>query len=278
MAYPITGELGKVNSVTASTDLNQLLMVACKIRQISYQVNAPTHDITGYGETAAKHAVGICNHGFTFEGIYPKTAPRVGNTGLVTLSAGTVYKVKSWSLDFDFGEHEITGFESAGVTFSLFRPGAYPQVTGTYVSHVPNDAAITTVAAVNGSAASATFKLTEDGASDPGFTADVFARRVGQTVGGPDVVEASYEFVCTGTVTSVAGSTLPAILPAGAVDASDWGDGTTGPTTLQVVTQSVTGRTYTSHYFLRRLSIVVSPGEVIRVSGECRGISALTLA
>lgn len=278
MAYPVTGELGKVNSVTNGTDLDQVLETAVKTREITYTIDGENVETTGDGETAATFIAGLTGWGFNFSGLYPKSAPRFGNTGLVTFAAGYVQYVESWFIDFDFGEIEITSQATGGTTWREFRPAGYPTVTGGYTARAANATALSLPTGVGTAASAATFKITED-TTDPAFTGSIMTKQVGTTFGnGKNLVLGTYSFTFSGAVTAVAGTTLPALLPAGTVDAADWGDGTTGPATVAIVTQSFTSRTYTGYGFLSKLRVECNVGQPVAVTGTVKGSGALTLA
>lgn len=277
MAYPITGELGKVNSVTASTDLDQLLITATKHNEISYQMEGDQEDTTGDGETSSEFTSGLRAWSFDFRAMYPKTQPRFGNTGLLTYASGTATYVQSWMLDFDFGEEDITALAATGPTWKAFRPSGRPIITGSYVARQSNAAALAVPDAPNGGGNAATFRLTEDG-TDPGFSGSIIVKSLGTTFGGRGLVLANYAFTVSGALTAIAGTTLPALLPAGTVDASDWGDGTDGPSTVSIVTQSAASRTYTGYGWLRRLQVSCNVSGLIAVTGTVRGMGALVPA
>lgn len=280
MGYPRTGELGKINSVTNGTDLDQVLETAVKGRESTLTVEGDVEDITGDGEVSAVHLAGLSSWSLAFNGVYPKTSPRLGNTGLVTWADGYAQYVDQYSLDFDFGENDITSFASGGTTWRDFMPAGVPIVTGSYIARPVNDTALSLPSAVNLTGATgntATFKLTED-STDPAFTGKILTQQLGTAWGMKEQMRANYAFRFSGAVTAVAGSTLPALLPAGTVDASDWGNGTLGPSTVAVVWQSTTSRTFTGYGYLRSLRLECMAGQAVKVSGVVRGIGALVLA
>lgn len=281
MAYPITGELGRVVSVTHSTDLDQLFEVATRSNQITYNVSGGTQDVSGDGATSTSY-IGLPREwSFDFEAWYPKAAPKSGNTGLVTYASGTTYFVSRYDLDFDFGEADCSGFDAAGLDWKLFRPSGRPVVTFNYTCHTPNDTAITLPTAANSGGAAATFKLCEDGAADPTISGNIIVEQLGQAFGGAGAVMVNYGGRFSGAVTMTAGTNLPNLISASSpfvVVTPNWGNGTIGPNTVQVVTQSVTGRTYTGHAWLRRLRISCEVGGALQITGTCRGFGALALA
>lgn len=279
MGYPRTGELGKINSVTNSTDLDQVLEVAVKGRETTLTIDGDVEEITGDGETSAVHLAGLSSWSMAFNGVYPKTAPRLGNTGLVTFAAGYAQYVDQWTMDFDFGENDITSFAATGPTWRAFMPNGYPVISGTYVARTVNDTALSVPSVANSTGSAAAFKLTED-STDPAFTGSIITQQLGTSWGMKEQMRANYSYRFSGACTSVAGTTLPALLPAGVVDASDWGDGSTypGPTTVALVWQSTTSRTWSGYGFLRSLRVECMAGQAVRVSGVIRGIGALTPA
>lgn len=277
----ITGQLGKINSVTAS-DLSQVIVTALKITEININQPADTADVSGDGETSTKKAMGLYGWDFSFSGRYPKSAPRFGASGLVTHTGGYEQKIESWELNFDFGELDITSFAVGGVLAKEFRPAGRPVVTGTYTARAVAGTALSAPVAVNSAGNAAVFKLTEDAAADPSFTGTILPNLLAVTGAGTSgLVVARYGFEFTGDVTSVAGSnasTFPALLPAGAIDAADWdlnGDGTADVT---AVFQTYTSRTYTGTCFLRSLRVSCPVAGIIDVSGVVKGAGVLTPA
>lgn len=290
MAYPLTGELGKVNSVTNSTDLDQLLEVATKQNTITYQITGDSADVTGDGATATQHVAGLRGWSLNFTAKWPKAVPRFGHTGLVTRSSGdtmTVSYLERWALNFAFGAIDITSFDGTSNTnpvWRSFRPNGLPVITGTYTARAPNDTALTLptavmAAGVPGAGMTGAFRLATETTNHPSFTGTIKATQLSTTFGrANELVKADYSFVVDGALTAVAGDTLACPLPAGVIDASDWGDGTTGPVTVAIVTQSAASRTYTGYGHLESLSITCAVGETVEITGTIRGNGALTLA
>lgn len=277
MGYPTTGELAKFNSVTGSTDLSQLLVTAVKNLRMTFNETAPVEDVSGDGDTATKMVAGLYESSLEFEGVYPKSSPRFGNSGLVTFGSGYAQFVESWSMEFDFGELDITAFAGTAPTTRVYRPAGRPIVRGTYTARLVSDAAFANVSAVNSTGAAATFKLSEDG-TDPGFSGSILASRVAVSAGGNGLQTAAYSFEFADAVTSIAGSTLPALLPSGTVDVSDWDTNGDGTPDVAIVWQTAASRTVTANGYLRSLRVECNVGDVIRVSGTIRNSSAVTLA
>jgi hypothetical protein len=281
MAYPITGELGKVNSVTASTDLAQLFVTAAKTLTISYNMEGSNEDISGHGDTVTKYISGIRSWGFDFTAKYPQTAPKTGNTGLVTYTNGSVQYVESYSIDLDFGEEDITTFAASGPTWRAFRPSGRVKGSFTYTTRAPNDTAATLPATPNATGDAIVFKLCEDGAADPTIGGTGITRSLGTSFGGSGLVLWNYAGVFSDSITETKGTNFPNLLSTSSphvIGVPNWGDGTTGPDTVSIVTQSFTSRTYTGYGYLRTLRIACAVGGSLDISGSVKGQGALTLA
>ena len=296
MAYPLHGESGKWTSVTNATDLDNLLEVMVRTNQIVLNYSTAVQDTSGDGGTTTTRAMGLADWTVNFSGIYPKAAPRIGNSGLVTYGSGSTYRVSAWTMNFDFGEHEITAFDASPTIGRQYRPGIRPIVNGTYTAHASSAAALVlpsaaSVAGVSSSAA-ATFKMMED-TTDPAYSGNIFVSQLGLTTGGRDLVQAQYSYEFDGTVTATSGTNYIVPYPnltvagggsaTGAVDMPDWGDGTTGPSTVAATFELDSSRTWAcsgtgSWVYLRSLSINVTPGDLIRISGVLRGSGSLTPA
>lgn len=275
--YPLTGELAKFNSVTSATDLNQLLVTAIKSLSMTFNANADSEDVSGDGDTATKYTTGLYESTLDFEGVYPKAAPRYGNSGLVTFGGGYAEFVYSYVLDFDFGEEDITSFSGTAPTARAFRPSGRPQVRGSYTARPVSGNAVALPSAVNSTGSAATFKLTED-STDPAFTGSIIVTGKRLIAGGRSLATLSYDFMFADTVTAVAGTTLPAVLPAGAVDVSDWDLNSDGVADVTVVWQTAASRTYSAACFLRSLRVECGVGDVVKISGTIRNTGAVTLA
>lgn len=280
MGTRLTGAAAKLVSVTGSTDLDQLLVTALREVSLTYNSEADQEDTSGKGNGYFTAAQGLSNGTLSFEGIYPRSAPRYGASGLLTISGHTFYGVQSWNLNFDFGEEDITGMDGTAKTARDFMPLGVPQIRGSLTAHADSATALASIAATHASGGDVVFKLTEDGAADPSFTGTGvgLVGKLGFTTTPRGVIKPTYDFLISGQLTSVAGSTLPALLPAGTVDASDWDLNSDGSADVSLVFQTAASRTYTGNAFLRSLSVKVGVGELISVNGEIRFTGTVTPA
>ena len=288
MPYIITGSTSTLASVTSATDLNRLLVTALKIQEVTYAIENESFDITELSGSGAgvERMMGLQSGTMSFSGHYPKTAPRTGNSGLVSWgsSLGYAQYVQDWKLDIDFGEIEITAFNATAPTAKRYMPSGVYEWTGSYTAHAVNDNTTATYrlpSALHASAATMTLKVTEDGASDPAFSGSAFVTQISNPIRKPEKQAIAYTFNGTGSLTETVGATLPPLIRAttGTIGAPDWDTNADGVPDVQVVFNTFVGGTthaYTSAAYLKSLSIEVSPGQPIKVSGQLRLNDAIT--
>lgn len=280
---------GRVTCATASTDLNHLLgssaTTGClRVVRWSYNPEADEIDTTAFGASAITSATGIAglfNGTIDLEAQFPKitsapaaTTPRLGNAGLVTFSssAGKVTYCHEAELNFEFGEEDITDFAASAVLVRKFKPLGLVRWSGSWVTRHDSGATLPGPNAANTGGAAAVFKLIEDGTADVSVTGSIYVPRGPSLTVDPRTgqIRATYQFRGDGDATAVAGDTLPAILPAGVIDGSDWDANTDNTPDVTVVATAVTGQTYTNTAFLRSLRVRWSVGTPIEVSATLR--------
>lgn len=291
MAYPITGELCKLTSVTPASagtyDMEYLLETALRDVSLTYNERADQEDVTGKGDGYRTFSQGLHSATLDFKGRWPRSAPRFGASGNLTLGSSSLYLIEGWTLDIDFGEEDITSFTGAAQGSRVYRPAGFPEISGSIQCRASSGAALAAPAAIHASAENVTFKLTEDGASDPGFTATMLLGTLSTTAGGRQLIRPRYDFVVSGQMTSVAGSTLPGIFPdtyvvgstgGTAAGSTTWDTNSDGTPDMTVVWQNAASRTYSAAAFLRTLRIECMVGQIIDVSGQLRISGAVTPA
>lgn len=279
MGTRLTGAAAKFVSVTGSTDLDQVF-TALRDVSLTFKETGDQEDTSGKGDGYRTMAQGLSSATLEFQGLYPRAAPRYGASGLITIAGTTFYSVESYTLNFDFGEEDITGMDGTAKTARDFMPLGFPEISGSLVGRADSATALGSVSATHAAGANVVFKLTEDGAADPSFTGSAVGLIGGHgwTTTARGVIKPTYDFVVSGQLTSVAGSTLAALLPAGTVDASDWDLNSDGSADVSLVVQTAGSRTYTGNAFLRRLTVEVGVGQLIRVNGEIRYTGAVSKA
>lgn len=280
MGYQLSSEEGNLESSATTVDFYQAFFTACRLVRAALTINADSADATVLQSGSTSFMQGLYNYSIEVEALYPTSAPRYGNQGFVTFASGYVPFIKSFNLDFDFGEIDITSRAAADGTAlaaRIYRPAHRPIVSGSFTTLVDSATKPTALVAANAAAAAATFKLAEGGAADPSFTGNIRTiSRTGPSIGpaGEQMVEYGFQF--DGAVTSVAGTTgTPALLPAGTVDGADW-DASGAGLGNDIEFSTVSGTSYTGTGFLRTLRIEVPSDGPIRVTGTIRGSGALT--
>ena len=271
MAFPVTGALATITSITSSTDVYQLLTQALKINQVRVNEEADQFDISELSGSGAgrERVTGLISGTMDFEGVYSKATPRIGNSGLVTFASGYVQRVTGWKLDVDFGEIDITAMTGSAITAKKFMPNALYEWSGSYTAHAVDSTALSKPTAVNGVGASAEFKLTED-STDPTLSGNIIVTSLGQTIRKGDLQVAEYAFQGAGDITETKGSTLAGLrrTSTGTWAAPDWDSDDNG--TPQMILTTYTGRTLTVTVFLKSMSVECMVGQPIKVSGQIR--------
>ena len=277
MGYQLSSQEGELSILAANgTDMEVALVDACRLVSATLNTNADSGDATALGAASTSFMQGLSNYTVDFEALYPTSAPRYGNQGFVTFGSGYVPFIRSFNIEIDFGELDITSRAAVDTTAlgaRIYRPAHRPIVTGTFSTLVDSATAPAALTAANTAAGAAVFKFAEGGAADPSFTGDIRTiSRSGPTIGtsGEQIVEYGFQF--SGQVLSVAGTTgTPAILPAGAIDGADWDAAGAGLGLEFQFNPKAATIAYQCKGFLRSLRIEVPSDGPIRVTGTIRG-------
>lgn len=279
---PLTGALATLTSVTANTDLNTLLVSALKINEVRINQDTEFFDVSelsGSG-SAVERIVGLAAGTFDFTGFYPKSAPRLGNSGLVSYSSGGYAEVVTkWSISVDFGEHDITSQTGSVVYAKTFMPSGIFAWNGSYTAHAVSGNAIGAQSVAGDTIATGTFKITED-STDPALSGPIVVTGVSQMIRKADLQVCDYTFQGAGALTETKGSTLPGLrrTTTGAWGTPDWDTDADGAPDVSVVLTTFTGRTITANAFLKSLTIECQMGQPVKVSGTCRYSGAVSRA
>lgn len=282
MGYQLSQQEGGLRyEGAAGTYLEQVLSTACRVVSATLNSNADSADASALGAASTSMMQGLVNHTIDFEALYPTSAPRYGNQGFVTFAAGYVPFVRSFTIEIDFGEIDITSraaSDGTALPARIYRPAHRPIVTGTFTTLVDSATLPTALTAANTAAGSAVFKFAEGGAADPQISGSIRTiSRNGPTVGpaGEQIVEYGFQF--SGNVAVQGGTTdTPSILPAGSnIAGADW-DAAGGGFGQAVEFDTKSGTFYSGTGFLRALRIEVPSDGPIRVTGTIRLSGALT--
>lgn len=279
---PVTGAAATIGSVTSGTDLKQIVDTAITLNAWVPNFISDSSDTTPLAGLVARNTAGLRSGEVGFRGVYPRGTPRYGASGLVTFASGYVFICSQYSVTFDWGEADITGYTGAAQTWKRFRPGEVPRISGTFDALVSDDTTPALPTAANGSGAAVTFKLAEDGTADPSIAGNIVV-----TGNSYDEITAlatklplRYSFVGGGTTrwTTSAGDTLPPILPAGDIDAPDWDANGDGAPDVSATFTLASGRTLTAPVFIRTLTVASSVNGIVTVSGTLRIAGDVTVA
>jgi len=278
MAFPINGATATISSVTASTDLKYLTDIL-KISEMTFNVDSDEFDVSelsGSG-AAAEYITGLRSATMDFAGLWPKSAPRIGNVGLVTISGYTNF-VTDYRIDVDFGEQEITAFAATAPTVKAYMPSGLFSWGGSFNAHAIDDDPITLTHDAASSGTAATFILSNEATNDSKLSGNVLVTRMGHAIRKADKQVLAYSFRGNGALTETAGDTYDPLRLAPGVSAGTataWGapSFSYAADTPSIVFNSYVGgetRAYTATGFLKSVSIECNVGQPIRVSGQIR--------
>lgn len=282
--YPLVGTLAKVASISGTSDLEQLLLTALKVNEITINEDSEDFDVTELDASTDTFGMeriqGLSSGTFDFVGHYPKTNPRIGNGGLVTYASGYAEFVNAWTLRAEFGEIDITSFDGSTIpTARSYMPNGVFDWSGTYSAVAVSGTAAGQPSAPSAAPASATFKIAEDG-TDPALVGTILTKSVRQGIRKADKIGLEYAWVGSGKLQEVKGTSLPG-LRVGATaywDIPDWDEDGDGVADVSVVINTSASRTITAKAFLRSLEISCEVGQPIRVSGTVRYCGSIARA
>lgn len=279
---PISGVAATIASVTSGTDLYQIVNTSTDVRAFVPSFIADSADTTPLAAAAIRNTTGLTSGDVSFSAVYPRTTPRYGASGLVTYSSGYVVGCSGFSVTFDWGEADITPYTGAAQTYKKFRPGSLPRISGTFNALATDDTTPNLPTGPNVSSGSVSFKLAEDGTADPTLAGAIVVtgNNYNEIMATNPSVPVSYSFVGSGTAawTISAGDAIPALLPAGNIDAPDWDTNSDGTPDVSAAFTLASGRTLTAPVFIRSLTIASQVNGLIAVSGVLRIAHTITKA
>ena len=276
------GIQGLLTSVTSSTDLNVLLMSATAPYSMQINQTGEEQDVTAFasGLASMSYTPGLRSWDATVQARFPRSTPKIGNTGLVTLSSGYALWVQSWTLTINAAVRDITQFASSGPTWRTFRPGIIDW-SASFEALVDRSTGVGNPAAAAAAAVTGTFKLTEEGATDNSLSGSGFVTQVGSTVTVGDVNKARFNFRGTGNLSNTYATGM-GLLSSGsspyAIVTPTWDTNGDDTPDVSVVMTAASGRTYTGNAFWRSITLTCEMGSPIDVSVQLQGSGALTVA
>jgi hypothetical protein len=279
---PITGVAATIASVTSGTDLKQIVDTSTDVRAFVPSFIADAFDTTPLAAAAIRNTTGLTSGEVAFRAVYPRTTPRVGASGLVTYATAPPFNCNAFSVTFDWGEADITKYTGTAQTYKIWRPGALPRISGTFNAYAADDGTPALPTGPNVSSGAVSFKLAEDGTADPTLAGAIVVtgNNYDEIMATNPLIPVSYSFVGSGTAawTISAGDTLPALLPAGNVDAPDWDMNADGTPDVSATFTLASGRTIAAPVFIRSLTLASSATGLIEVSGVLRIAGIVTRA
>lgn len=237
--------------------------------EFTLNMNAPAEDVTAFlsgGVSYRKKLANIISWDATIKAYL--AVPRIGTTGLLTFTgmptSTTVVNAKSWEVNITNTPADTTAFASGGVTYRTFIPtiNAWSASAVCYLDDT------TSLVAPGAAAATATFKLFEDGATDATLTGDGFATQFGAPVKVGELTSVSYSIEGNGNLAATSGST--AWWLANATIAL--------PVAGTLTLQSTTGKTYAGSAFYKSLKFACMVDGVITLDIGVQGSGTLTIA
>jgi hypothetical protein len=240
--------------------------------EFTLNMSAPAEDVTPFVSGGVVYRRKIPNI-ITWDGSISAflNPAKIGSSGLLTFSgmptSGSVVNAKSWEVNVTNTPADTTAFASGGVTYRTF----IPTINAWSASAVCYLDGTTALVAPGAAAAAATLKVTEDGATDPGFTGNGFATQFGAPVKVGELTSVSYSIEGDGDLTATVGaSTYASWWFAAAVVAL--------PAAGSLVLQATTGRTYTGSAFWKSLKVSCMVDGVVKLDIGFQGSGTLAIA
>lgn len=283
MGQATIGANGLVTSWGSSgDDVYQLINGGMDCAEITFDDSADVLDDTafsGSGVSAMTQKAGLRSWTATITGFYPKTSKKVGNGGLVTFASGDVVHIKSWDMTIENSEYEITEFSASNVTEKLFRPGPY-KWSGSFEGYVDSAAAASRVTAAGTAASAATFKISEEGATDSQLAGNIFVNGLNVGIAVGSLNSKRYSYTGSGTVahTFPTGLGLLSTTSPYTIVPSAWDGDSDGVPDRTLTWQAYSGRTYAGAAWWKSIQITVGVGDLIKVVVSVRGAGAVTIS
>lgn len=214
---------------------------------------------------------GLYDWTVVYDWLHPAT-PQIGHEMNITHASGYATHPRSFNINMNAAEYDITSGDGVGIVARSYLPGLWTH-TGSYTCLIDGTTALTLPTAPGAASTAATFKMTEEGATDNEMTASLIVQQLGASLSRPNPNEVVYGFTVNGNITMVGATNF---LPAGALGIPDWDNNSDGTADVTLTGQFASSRTFSGTCFGRSHIINVTTGEVIRGQTTLRGIGALT--
>jgi hypothetical protein len=256
------------------------------VQSARYRENHPEDNITAFGDTAFAYSNQRADWSIDVTGRTPKTTRKLGHTSLITVSSGTAYvsRCRSFNLDVDFGELDLTPFDvsayqSGQLDWKVLGPRSLARASFSWTGMRDASTTESPVFVRGDTAPALVFKLSEEGATDNtiGFSAITIERTWEAEITEDGVQVYGYSGVATGAIT-FAGSTN--LLAAGALAPQYFSDSSGIPDQAVVIAANSTGpaNVYTGKGYLSRFSAASEATGIIQVNATIRGSGPMVSA
>lgn len=275
--YQVTSAEASITSAQ-STELAFVLATGGLPHKFDFTFSADQIDMTAQGDTNRRNRNGLLTGSGTITTYFPKSSRKIGASGNVTFASGEVFHVNEWNLSGDWGAQDITQMTGSNVLWRAFRPGYLGKFNGSFSGYVDSANAAVLPVDWTGSAAAATFKLTEEGGTDNELTCNILATELalGVDVGQDSLQSKRYSFVVDNALTVVGASNF---LPAGAMPMPQWYSSTPGIPDRNLVITLASGRTITcAAAYMSGFDVACKIGDLIEVTYKVQIAGAVTMA
>lgn len=238
---------------------------------------ADGHDVTTYaasGASAMSNITGLKSWSGTITQYINPAA--IGSEGLVTYAAGYVVNAKSWTLTINVNTHDVTDFNSSGVTWRDFITGLYGW-GGSYAANVDGTTAVSLPGGTS-SDADAEFKIKDhvSGTADHVLQGNIITTQTGLSLPVSGLAEVTYNYTGNGALEIEGDGDDTTIF-------ADLDDGGTPnvfsvPAAGELVLQAASSRTYTGNAMVSSIQLTVNVGDPIQIVTNFQGTSTLTIA
>lgn len=274
--YQVTSAEASITSAQ-STELAFVLATGALPHKFDFTFTADQIDMTAQGDTSRRMRNGLLTGSGTITAYFPKASRKIGASGNVTFGSA-LYHVNEWSMSGDWGALDITDMTGSNVLWRQFRPGYLGKFTGSFSGYVDSANAEVPPVDWTGSAAAATFKISEEGATDNSLTCNILATELslGVDIGQDSLETKRFAYVVDNALTVVGATNF---LPAGAMAMPQWYSVTPGIPDRTLVITLASGRTITcAAAYMSGFDITCKMGEMIEVNYKVQIAGAVTFA
>lgn len=281
---PLGGYSCNLSSWGVSSNQYVTMLSRMNFKSANLVVTGENYNVSAPLATIASHVAGLRSWVVDME-FEAYTAPRIGNAGLVTWSAGGYAKfIEGFVFTLEYPIHDVTSLrETVGGTIPTWRTympdlgvwsGSYAaKLSDTTAPIVPSVA--NTGTGQTGAASPPTITLVYgDSATDESFSGSIITESTAYIIGRGQVAMANIGFRGIGNPTSA--GTAP-VWPGGSIGLPTWTDGAASPVGPITLASKNGARTFVGEDgFITRFSLACAVGQPVTVSIRYQGCGTLT--